>query len=111
MNRNEKSISLYWSSIIYSIFTMVFVICSIVKMNITWLNLSAFAFVACIISLALCMYYEMYEVDGNLLIIIISFILVLPTAFILSILLTICRVMLWLLSLGEDKDEGGDYYD
>ena len=111
MKKNEKSLSLYWSSIVYSIFTMVFVICSIVKMNITWLNLSAFAFVACIISLALCMYYEMHEGNDNILIILISFILVLPTAFILSILATICRVILWLFSLGEDKDEGGDYYD
>lgn len=111
MKKNEKSLSLYWSSIIYSIFTMVFVVCSIVKMNITWLNLSAFAFVACIISLALCMYYEMYEGNDNILIILISFILVLPTAFILSILATICRVILWLIRLGEDKDEGGDYYD
>nr|DAT35255.1 MAG TPA: hypothetical protein [Caudoviricetes sp.] len=111
MKKNEKSLSLYWSSIIYSIFTMVFVVCSIVKMNITWLNLSAFVFVACIISLALCMYYEMYEGNDNILIILISFILVLPTAFILSILATICRVILWLIRLGEDKDEGGDYYD
>lgn len=111
MKKNEKSLSLYWSSIIYSIFTMVFVVCSIVKMNITWLNLSAFAFVACIISLALCMYYEMYEGNDNILIILISFILVLPTAFILSILATICRAILWLIRLGEDKDEGGDYYD
>ena len=111
MKKNEKSLSLYWSSIVYSIFTMVFVVCSIVKMNITWLNLSAFAFVACIISLALCMYYEMYEGNDNILIILISFMLVLPTAFILSILATTCRVILWLFSLGEEKDEGGDYYD
>ena len=111
MKKNEKSLSLYWSSIVYSIFTMVFVICSIVKMNITWLNLSAFTFVACIISLVLCMYYEMYEGNDNILIILISFILVLPTAFILSILLIICRAILWLINRFEDKDEGGDYYD
>lgn len=111
MKKNEKSLSLYWSSIVYSIFTMVFVICSIVKMNITWLNLSAFAFVACIISLALCMYYEMYEGNDHILILFISFILVLPTAFIVCILSNICGAILWLINRFEDKDEGGDYYD
>ena len=111
MNKKAKSLSLYWSSIVYSIFTMVFVICGIVKMNMAWLNLSAFAFVACVISLALCMYYEMYEGNDNLLIILISFILVLPTAFILCILVNISRAILWLINRFEDKDEGGDYYD